>query len=217
MGRTGLYWSDDRGRLNCAHGVMLHGTNCVRCERGDLPDPPRSECWPTPGFIPTNKRVMGFDTASGPDRTATGTYQRVGDTMRFTVDDIKTGWSFRDDAINGDAARMEEMRKRFDDILRESAGGRDYYRMPDPPWDAAVNDGLRKRWEHRRGDPRPRPGHYNCRSRVDPVWGDGTPLTDAEIDLINGHYRGGEIITDPNDSRGYSARRVGDERAPIQS
>jgi hypothetical protein len=31
------YWKDIRGQLNCAHGVLLYGTKCIRCERGELP------------------------------------------------------------------------------------------------------------------------------------------------------------------------------------
>ena len=204
MTRTNLYWTDDRDRLNCAHGVILHGMRCVQCERGDLPEPP--------SFIHDIERAVrkptsfGFDTASGPDRTATGTYRRVNDKIHFTADDLKTAWT---SPLNGDDERMEAMRKRFDDVLRESARGRDYYRMPDPPWDPLKQ----RRWEHSRGDARVRPEHMNCRSTIRPQWGDGTPMTEDEADLMNGRYRGADIITDPNDHRGVNARKIGESRA----
>lgn len=199
MSRTNLYWTDDRDRLNCAHGVILHGTRCIQCERGDLPEPP--------SFIADVLRAVrkpasfGFDTASGPDRTATGTYQRVGDTMRFTVDDLKSEYvinakvaeAMARRAMNGDRERMEAMSDRIKDVLRESARGRDYYTFPDPPWDPLK--------------------HRNCRSTIRAAWGDGTPMTDDECDLIMGRYRGADIITDPNDHRGVNARKIGESRA----
>lgn len=66
----------------------------------------------------------------------------------------------------------------------------------------AYYDGLR--W-HSRGDARLRHDH-------DLVWGDGTPLTIDEADLVSGFYRGGEIIIDPADHRGFDARSVGVSR-----
>lgn len=159
--------------------MILYGTSCTRCERGDLP---RAE-------------VMGFDMGSG-DETV---FARVGmKNGRFTVEDILAA----DDPdvrayVNGNKDRMRAKAKDFDDILREAARGRDYYTVP--PFV----------WPHSKGDPRPRPGHYNCRSRVQPTWGDGTPMTDDEADLMNGRYRGAEVITDASDTRGVNARRVG--------
>lgn len=175
MSRTGLYWTDERDRLNCAHGVILHGTKCINCERGDIPD-----------TLTAHERAAGsrrfmFDTASGPDRTATGTYQRFGDTMRFTVDELKSEYvvsykvaeAMARRAMNGDRARAEELHERINEALRRSAGGRDYYTVP--PFV----------WPHSKGDPRPRDGHWGPRSRAP------------------------EIITDPLDQRGVNARRVG--------
>lgn len=153
MSRTGLYWTDDRDRLNCAHGVILHGTKCINCERGDIPD-----------TLTAHERAAGsrrfmFDTASGPDRTATGTYQRVGDEMRFTVDDIKVDYDWREkverrtrEAINGNHARMCEMADRMEEALR------------------------RTMWP---------PEHFNCRSTVtDPPWDWGGPPRSRAIEVI---------------------------------
>lgn len=144
MSRTGLYWTDERDRLNCAHGVILHGTKCINCERGDIPD-----------TLTAHERAAGsrrfmFDTASGPDRTVTGTYQRVGDTMRFTVDDIETDYSWRDEVER----RTKAAHEKINEALRRSAGGRDYYTVP--PFV----------WPHSKGDPRPRDGHWGPRSRA---------------------------------------------------
>ena len=200
--------------------MILHGTRCIQCERGDLPEPPsfiadalraaRAGKFHDGGFIPKSLRATGFDTASGPDRTATGTYQRVNDKIHFTADDLKTAWT---SPLNGDDERMEAMRKRFDDVLRESARGRDYYTFPDPPWDPEkMRDRARRFWESR-PDPRVRPEHMNCRSTIRPQWGDGTPMTEDEADLMNGRYRGADIITDPNDHRGVNARKIGESRA----
>lgn len=178
MSRTGLYWTDDRDRLHCSHGLILYGTKCLRCERGDIIDPNLTEL---------GKHVSGFDTASGPDHHVEVTARVNGDGS-FTVDDIKTSYEFRDDAINGNRERMEALHERINEALRRSAGGRDYYRMPDPPWDFG------KRWEHSGGDPRPR-AHAH--------WHDwpGSPFR-QQI----------EVITDPLDQRGVNARRVGPER-----
>lgn len=43
------------------------------------------------------------------------------------------------------------------------------------------------------------PEHFNCRSRMDPRYGDGTAWTPPAQ----------EIITDPNDRRGMDARQIG--------
>lgn len=53
------------------------------------------------------------------------------------------------------------------------------------------------------------PYHFNCRSTIDPVFGDGSKPTEDEADLMAGWYRGQEIITNPADPRGHQARRVG--------
>lgn len=43
-----FYWLDQRGNLNCRHGILLHGNACTRCERDkadaiDMPvKPPRA-------------------------------------------------------------------------------------------------------------------------------------------------------------------------------
>ena len=171
MSRTGLYWTDDQDRLCCSHGVILYGSKCLRCERGDIIDPNLRDFDTSQRFH--SGGVIGVDLASGPDRTATGTYQRVGETMRFTVDDLKNEYvvsakvaeAMARRAMNGDRARMDAMHER-------------------------INEGLRKRWEHMRGDPRPRESH----------WG-GPPRS-----------RVPEIITDPLDQRGVNARRVGPGR-----
>lgn len=189
MSRTGLYWTDDRDRLCCAHGVILYGNRCVQCERGDLPKPrsfiadavrtAMAGKFHDGGFIPKSLRATGFDTASGPDRTATGTYQRVGDTMRFTVDDLKSEYVMSNDrareareAINGNDEQMAKIKRRADEMLRRMYTPF----ITDPPY----------HWEHR-ADPRPRDHH----------WG-GPPRSRAV-----------EVITDPLDQRGVNARRVG--------
>lgn len=246
MSRTGTYWSDHNGRLNCAHGVLLHGTNCVQCERGDLPDPyapasfidaarrgmkkfpeghglfDTSQRFASGGFVPKAKPAMGVDTASGPDHHAEVT-ARVNDDGSFTIEEVKLNdkpqWAdWREsverrtrEAINGNDERLAAMQERMsaatrkiaEEIAAEARQGRGW----GGPYDTS------KRWEHSRGDARPRPEHYSCRSRIHPTWGDGTPLTDDEIDLVNGRYRGAEIITDDSDTRGVNARRVGEHRA----
>lgn len=137
MSRTGLYWTDDQDRLCCSHGLILYGSKCLRCERGDIIDPNLTEL---------GKHVSGFDTASGPDRTATGRYQRVGDEMRFTVDDIKVDYDWRDkverrtrEAINGNHARMREMAERMEEALRRTMWPPEHFNcrstIIDPPWD----------------------------------------------------------------------------------
>lgn len=233
MSRTGTYWSDHNGRLNCAHGVLLHGTNCANCERGDIPDtltPHERAAGPGPrnfvadalraalagkfsegGFVP---RTTGFDTASGPDYhvEVEMTRRRAGETYHFTVDDIKTSYEARS-AMNGDEERLEAMQARMSAATRKIAEEIAERARRGEGWGGPYDTG--KRWEHSRGDPRPR--HQHCRSTINAVWGDGTPLTDDEADLINGRYRGGEIITDPNDTRGVNARRVGDRRYAAQS
>lgn len=221
MSRTGTYWSDHNGRLNCAHGVILHGTKCVLCERGYLPDdPPASRGFMADavraalagkfregGFVP---RSMGFDTASGPDFhvEVEMTRRRAGEEFVYSVNDIKTDYEFRQ-AINGDEERLEAMQARMSEATRKVAEEIAERARRGEGWGGPyeARDQARKRWEHSQGDPRPR--HQHCRSTINPVWGDGTPLTDEEVDLINGRYRGGEIITDPLDQRGVNARRVG--------
>lgn len=84
----------------------------------------------------------------------------------------------------------EALRRRREERFESAMFG-----VTDPPWEY-------------RGDARPRPEHYNCRSRIDPRWGDGSRLSEDELDLINGRFRGNEIITDPADQRGLSARPV---------
>ena len=189
MSRTGTYWSDHNGRLNCAHGVILHGTRCVQCERGDLPrDFDTTQRFPTGGFVPKGGPRM----------------HSVDGKFVFTADDIKTDYEFRQ-AINGDEERLEAMQARMSEATRKIAEEIAERARRGEGWGGPYDTG--KRWEHSRGDPRPR--HQHCRSTVNAVWGDGTPLTDDEADLINGRYRGGEIITDPTDTRGVNARRVG--------
>lgn len=191
MSRTNLYWTNKRGHLCCAHGTILHGMRCVRCERGDLPesrsfvhDVMRAVRQPG-GF--SDGGMFGFDLGKpGGDQTAFVRGQRVGERIEWTADDLKTAWH---SPLNGNSEAMDEIRRRYDEAarrvmdesLRRSAGGRDYYTAPP----------------------------FNCRSRVDPMWGDGTPMTEDEADLVNGRYRGAEVITDPLDQRGVNARRVG--------
>lgn len=208
MSRTGLYWEDRAGQLCCAHGVILYGRSCANCERGDLPDTltPFERANPRPfisealrsviagqtakfhdgGFVPGTMRATGFDTASGPDRTAFA-FQRAnagGKTYHFTVDDITTDYEFRQ-AINGDEERLEAMqaamsaatRKIAEEIAEAARRGEGW----GGPYDTS------KRWQHSRGDPRTRDSH----------WG-GPPRA-----------RVPEIITDPTDTRGVNARRVG--------
>lgn len=202
MSRTGLYWTDDRDRLNCAHGVILHGTGCVQCERGDLPEPRSFMAdavragmagkFHDGGFIPKSLHATGFDHGRpGGDKTAFVRGQRVGDTMRFTVDDLKSEYVISKAAedvrraMNGDRAHMAAMEARMsaankslrDELLREAAQGRGW----GGPYDT------NKRWEHSRGDARARWGHWP-----------GSPYRNQV-----------EIITDPLDQRGVNARRVG--------
>lgn len=238
MSRTGTYWSDHNGRLNCAHGVILHGTKCINCERGDIPDtltPHERAAGPGPrnfvadavraamagqfregGFIPKSLRATGFDTASGPDHHAEVTARVNGDGS-FTIEEVKLNdkpqWAdWREsveqrtrEAINGNNERLAAMQERITAATRKIAEEIADRARRGEGWGGPYDTG--KRWEHSRGDPRPR--HQYCRSTVNAVWGDGTPLTDDEADLINGRYRGAEIITDPNDTRGVNARRVG--------
>lgn len=196
MSRTGTYWSDHNGRLNCAHGVLLHGTNCVQCERGELPgDPPGTRNFVADalraalagkfsegGFVP---RTMGFDTASGPDYhvEVEMTRRRAGEEFVYTVDDIKTSYEARR-AINGDEERLEAMQARMSAATRKIAEEIAERARRGEGWGGPYDTG--KRWEHSRGDPRARQTHWHVP-----------------------HPRAPEIITDPNDTRGVNARRVG--------
>lgn len=196
MSRTGTYWSDHNGRLNCAHGVILHGTNCINCERGYLPGDPlpgqrsfvadavraaMAGKFHDGGFVPKSMRATGFDTASGEDHVSY-VKARVGGDGSFTVEEVLNGAEARA-AINGDEAKLEAMQARMsaasqrvrDDLLRAAMRGEGWGGpfTTDPPY------------------------HFNCRSGA---WkhSPGSP-----------HRQQIEVITDPNDTRGVKARRVG--------
>lgn len=194
MSRTGTYWSDHNGRLNCAHGVLLHGTRCVQCERGDLPEP-RSFIADAMRAVRSSGRfseggVFGFDLGKpGGDQTAFVRGQRVGEGFEWTADDLKTAWT---SPLNGNDEQMAARRKVIDEAVERLAKEIAERARRGEGWGGPYDTS--KRWQHSRGDPRPRETHWHVP-----------------------HPRAPEIITDPNDSRGYSARRVGDERAPLQS
>lgn len=67
------------------HGPLLYGTRCVGC------DCQHADLEPPTAFIPRAAGTvhMGFDLASGPDKTATYRIERVGDEFRYTIDDIE--------------------------------------------------------------------------------------------------------------------------------
>lgn len=122
-----IYWTNDSGFRECAHGTILYGTSCVRCERGEFP---RAE-------------VMGFDMGSG-DETV---FARVGmKNGHFTVEDILA----HDDPavrdyVNGNKDRMRAKAKEFEDILREAARDSEFV------WRHATNS--RARSNHYRPPP----------------------------------------------------------------
>lgn len=164
MSRTGLYWEDRAGQLCCAHGVILYGANCVRCERGDFP------------------AAYGVDLATGPDQVAY-VKARVGAGGAFTIEEVLNGAEARA-AINGDDAKMKAMHERISAATRKIAEEIAERARRGEGWGGPYDTG--KRWEHSRGDPRARQTHWHVP-----------------------HPRAPEIITDPNDTRGVNARRVG--------
>lgn len=68
------------------HGPLLYGTRCVGC------DCQHADLEPPTAFVPRAAGTvhMGFDLASGPDKTATVkvSRERVGDSYEFTVEEI---------------------------------------------------------------------------------------------------------------------------------
>lgn len=65
------------------HGQLLYGTKCTDCDC-------RLARFHDGGVIPKGTVHMGFDLASGPDKTASVkvSRQRVGDSYEFTVEEI---------------------------------------------------------------------------------------------------------------------------------
>lgn len=137
------------------HGPLLYGTRCVGC------DCQHADLEPPAGFVPGTVH-MGFDLASGPDKSAHIRATKVAGKFQYSAEELE-------EMIGDSVGRMA--REQADFVRR--------YR------ERVEEDILRGyRWEHA-SDPRPRPAHWNCRCTINPRYGDGEPFAyDPNVEII---------------------------------
>lgn len=116
------------------HGRLLYGTKCTDCD-----------CllarFHDGGVIPKGAVHMGFDLASGPDKTATAKVrrERVGDSYEFTVEEI----DLMGTVSREHAEAMARHQRRVEEELARAIYGSGYANpfasrpdVTDPPWGA---------------------------------------------------------------------------------
>lgn len=99
------------------HGRLLYGTKCTDCDC-------RLARFHDGGVIPKGTVHMGFDLASGPDKTATIRMQKVSDRYEFSMEDIERASASITREAEAHLRRETERRRRAmdEEILRAMYG-----------------------------------------------------------------------------------------------